>query len=110
MDSLAILQFLKTVVFPWLEMGPIIAAQNEMRPNPELKDSVIASFGGFHLMLETYKKEDNCSMSLTSAVFFLHLGHQPRLKTLFCNHLIQTSQSMNILKFILLFILTPSES
>lgn len=36
--------------------SPIIAAQNIMRKDDELGDNVMAVFGGFHLMLELYKK------------------------------------------------------
>ena len=36
--------------------SPISTAQGIMRNSPELNDKIIASFGGFHLMLEMYKK------------------------------------------------------
>ena len=36
--------------------SPIMAAQNIMREEDNLKSKIIASFGGFHLMLKSYKK------------------------------------------------------
>lgn len=36
--------------------SPIIAAHNIQRKNEQYKNEVLAVFGGFHLMLETYKK------------------------------------------------------